>query len=70
MTDPQVFSPQEFVDQANAKSAVEAPPAEPPSADGDSRRELKALNTIVGQLEPLDRAGRARVLTYLASRFG
>jgi hypothetical protein len=73
MTDPQVFSAQEFVDQAKTNTAVEPPPAstsESAGVDGDSRREIKALSAIVGQLEQLDRAGRVRVLTYLTSRFG
>jgi hypothetical protein len=67
------FSPQEFVAQADVQVAAELPAAAGPdtqAADGDSRREIKALSAIVGQLEQMDRAGRVRVLTYLTSRFG
>lgn len=73
MIDPQAFSPAEFVAQASAKSAVEPPASTTPDAqgaDGDARRELKALGAMVSQLEQMDRTARARMLTYLNSRFG
>lgn len=48
---------------------VPAPfPVDPPPAGADA--EVAALRTIVGALDALDAAARARLVRYLASRYG